>query len=68
MGKNKIIDIIDGNGEIMTINTKRLDCVYIIDRGLRFAFSKNIIKTEEYNSTGQAKKVKKDFVSEWMRE
>ena len=64
--KNKIIKFKDGSGKIMTINTKRLDAVYLQDTKINFVFANQSIHSGEYNSREEAEKVRSGIVAEWM--
>lgn len=64
--KNKIIKFKDGSGKIMTISTKRLDAVYLMDTKINFLFTKRSIHSGEYNSREEAEKVRSQIVAEWM--
>lgn len=48
--ENKVIDIVDADNTITSINTKRLDSVYIEDKIIRFVFSKRIVNTSAYKT------------------
>ena len=64
--KNKIIKFIDGDGNTMTINTKRLDSIYLSGKTIYFVFSKRSIDSREYNSREEAEKIRSEIVAEWM--
>ena len=64
--KNKIIKFIDGDGNTMTINTKRLDSIYLSGKTIYFVFSKRNIHSGEYNSREEAEKIRSEIVAEWM--
>lgn len=64
--KNKIIKFKDGNGKIMTINTKRLDAVYLSDARINFIFTKQSIHSGDYNSREEAEKIRAEIVKEWQ--
>lgn len=63
--KNKIIKFKDGDGSIMTINTKRLDAVYLNGRTIHFLFTKQSIHSGDYNSREEAEKIRAEIVKEW---
>lgn len=63
--ENKVIDIVDADNTITSINTKRLDSIYIEDKIIRFVFSKRIVNTSAYKTAEQAVEVKRKFMEEW---
>ena len=64
--KNKIIKFKDGDGNTMTINTKRLDSIYLSGKTIYFVFSKRSIDSREYETVKKADHVRLDIVKEWM--
>lgn len=65
-GKNKIIKFKDSDGLIMTINTKRLDAVYVNGRTIHFMFRRRGLNTGEYNTREAAEKIRSEIVKEWQ--
>ena len=63
--KNKVIDFIDGDKTITSINTKRLNAVYIQGKIIKFVFNKQTISSAEFNSNTEVEKVKRNFMKEW---
>ena len=63
--REKVINVIDSNNCIMTINTSRLDVVYIEGKSIHFALGKLNVNTGEYNTRKQAEDTKKKFVEDW---
>jgi hypothetical protein len=66
--KNKIIELIDGDGSIMVINTKRLDAVYLNGKRIYFSFSKRSVNSGEFCTPNKADKVRSKFIKEWLGE
>ncbi len=64
--KNKIIKFVDGDGNTMIINTKRLDSIYLSGRIIYFVFNKQSIDSKEYETVRKADQVRLDIVKEWM--
>ena len=64
--KNKIIKFKDSDGLIMTINTKRLDAVYVNGKTLHFMFRRRGLNTGEYNTREAAEKIRSEIVKEWQ--
>lgn len=65
---NKVIDIINSNKKVMSINTKRLDAVFIENGKIKFVFQKNVIHSAEFDTFEQAEEARRNFVKEWRGE
>lgn len=66
--KHKILELIDGDGCVMVINTKRLDAVYLNGRRVYFLFSKRSVNSGEFDSPAKANEARAKFIKEWLGE